>query len=34
MPVPKHCVITVDAAEFSIYRRNKREIIALICPPR
>ncbi len=31
---PKHSVITVDAADFRIYRRNKREVIPLICPPR
>ena len=26
-------VITVDRADFSIYRRNKREAIPLVCPP-
>jgi predicted nucleic acid-binding protein len=31
---PKHSVITVDAEDFAVYRRNKREIIPLICPPR
>lgn len=31
---PKHSVITVDAADFRVYRRNKREVIPLICPPR
>lgn len=31
---PKHPIITVDEADFRIYRRNKREIIATICPPR
>ena len=31
---PKHSVITVDAEDFRIYRRNKREIIPLIFPPR
>src|SRR5262249_42594939 len=30
---PEHKVITVDAADFRIYRRNKREVIPLICPP-
>ncbi len=30
---PKHSVITVDEGDFRIYRRNKREIIPLICPP-
>ena len=31
---PKHSVITVDAEDFRVYRRNKREVIPLICPPR
>ena len=31
---PKHRVITVDTEDFRVYRRNKREIIPLICPPR
>jgi len=31
---PKHPVITVDEADFRIYRRNKRDIIPVICPPR
>jgi predicted nucleic acid-binding protein len=30
---PRHSVITVDRADFRVYRRNKREIIPLICPP-
>lgn len=30
---PRHSVITVDRADFRIYRRNKREVIPLICPP-
>ena len=30
---PKHPVITVDRADFRVYRRNKREFIPLICPP-
>jgi uncharacterized protein len=30
---PRHAIITVDAADFSVYRRNKRESIALISPP-
>jgi predicted nucleic acid-binding protein len=30
---PQHSVITVDREDFRIYRRNKREIIPLICPP-
>jgi len=31
---PHHAIITVDEADFRVYRRNKREIIPLICPPR
>jgi predicted nucleic acid-binding protein len=31
---PKHSVITVDVEDFRVYRRNKREIIPLISPPR
>ena len=30
---PKHSVITVDE-NFRVYRRNKREVIPLISPPR
>ena len=30
---PRHSVITVDEADFRIYRRNKREAIPLVCPP-
>ena len=30
---PRHHVITIDKADFSIYRKNKREVIPLICPP-
>jgi predicted nucleic acid-binding protein len=30
---PKYPVITVDEADFRIYRRNKRDIIPTICPP-
>jgi uncharacterized protein len=30
---PDHQVITVDAGDFRVYRRNKREIIPIICPP-
>lgn len=29
---PGHSVITVDRDDFRIYRRNKREVIPLICP--
>jgi predicted nucleic acid-binding protein len=31
---PRHSVITVDESDFRVYRRNKREAIPLICPPR
>jgi uncharacterized protein len=31
---PRHSVITVDESAFRVDRRNKREIIPLICPPR
>lgn len=31
---PRHDVITVDRADFRVYRRNKREVIPLICPPQ
>ena len=31
---PRHAVITVDEADFRVYRRNKRETIPLIYPPR
>jgi uncharacterized protein len=30
---PRHPVITVDEADFRVYRRNKREVIPTICPP-
>lgn len=30
---PRHPVITVDRADFHVYRRNQREVIPLICPP-
>ena len=29
---PNHSIITVDQG-FRVYRRNKREVIPLICPP-
>ena len=31
---PKHSVITVDANDFRVYRRNKREAIPTILPPQ
>jgi predicted nucleic acid-binding protein len=27
-------VLTVDEADFRVYRRNKREVIPIVCPPR
>jgi hypothetical protein len=29
---PRHVVITVDRTEFRVYRRNKREMIPILCP--
>jgi len=31
---PRHVVVTVDEQDFRVYRRNKREAIPLLCPPR
>ena len=31
---PRHVVITLDESDFRVYRRNKREAIPLLCPPR
>lgn len=30
---PRHTVITVDESDFRIYRRNRREVIPVLCPP-
>jgi predicted nucleic acid-binding protein len=30
---PRLSVLTVDREDFRVYRRNKREIIPIICPP-
>jgi predicted nucleic acid-binding protein len=30
---PSHLVITVDESDFRVYRRNKRDLIPLLCPP-
>jgi predicted nucleic acid-binding protein len=27
-------VFTVDEADFRVYRRNRREVIPIVCPPR
>ncbi len=31
---PRHTVVTVDEADFRVYRRNSRETIPILCPPR
>jgi uncharacterized protein len=31
---PRYTVITVDETDFRVFRRNKREVIPLLCPPR
>lgn len=31
---PRHVIITVDERDFRLYRRNKREIIPLLCPSK
>lgn len=31
---PRHTVITVDENDFRMFRRNRREVIPLLCPPR
>jgi hypothetical protein len=31
---PRHRVLTVDESDFRVYRRNKREAIPLLCPPK
>jgi len=30
---PKHVIITTDQKDFRVYRRNKREVIPILCPP-
>ncbi|GDY20167.1 hypothetical protein LBMAG56_15120 [Verrucomicrobiota bacterium] len=30
---PRHPVVTLDREDFRVYRRNKREVIPLLCPP-
>jgi predicted nucleic acid-binding protein len=30
---PEHRVVTVDREDFRAYRRNRREVIPVICPP-
>jgi predicted nucleic acid-binding protein len=31
---PRYTVITVDESDFRMFRRNKREAIPILCPPR
>jgi predicted nucleic acid-binding protein len=31
---PRHTVLTVDETDFRSYRRNRREVIPLLCPPK
>jgi predicted nucleic acid-binding protein len=31
---PRYTVITVDESDFRVFRRNKREVIPILCPPR
>jgi predicted nucleic acid-binding protein len=31
---PQHVVVTVDESDFRIYRRNKRDVLPLLCPPK
>jgi predicted nucleic acid-binding protein len=31
---PRHTVITVDEGDFRAFRRNKREVIPMLCPPK
>ena len=29
---PRHSVVTVDRTDFGVYRRNKRDVIPIVCP--
>lgn len=31
---PRYVVVTVDENDFRVYRRNKRDMIPLLCPPK
>lgn len=31
---PKHTLLTVDETDFRVYRRNRREVIPLLCPTK
>ena len=30
---PRHTILTIDEADFRVYRRNKRDAIPVLCPP-
>ncbi len=30
---PRHTILTVDEDDFRVYRRNKRDVIPILCPP-
>jgi uncharacterized protein len=30
---PRHVILTVDEQDFRVYRRNKRDVIPVLCPP-
>lgn len=30
---PRDTIVTVDRANFRVFRRNKREVIPIVCPP-
>lgn len=30
---PRHSVVTVDREDFRVYRRNRSQVIPLVCPP-
>jgi predicted nucleic acid-binding protein len=31
---PEHVVVTVDREDFSVFRRNRRDVIPVVCPPQ
>ena len=31
---PRYTILTVDEGDFRVFRRNKREAIPILCPPR
>jgi uncharacterized protein len=31
---PRHQIVTTDEEDFRVYRRNKREVIPILCPPK